>query len=57
VRALHVGAWWLDPVAALFIAAVAVREGTESWRGEACADCAPLGFEAEDACEDDCCTD
>src|SRR4051812_41989954 len=30
-----VGAWWLDPVAALFIAAVAVREGTESWRGEA----------------------
>jgi divalent metal cation (Fe/Co/Zn/Cd) transporter len=52
-----VGAWWLDPVAALFIAAVAVREGAESWRGEACADCAPIGFEAEDACEDDCCAD
>jgi divalent metal cation (Fe/Co/Zn/Cd) transporter len=30
------GAWWLDPVAALVIAAVAVREGRESWRGESC---------------------
>ena len=50
-----VGAWWLDPVAALFIAAVAVREGRESWRGEACADCTPIGFAAEHACEDDCC--
>lgn len=50
-----VGAWWLDPVAALFIAAVAVREGAESWRGDACADCAPVGFETEGACEDDCC--
>jgi divalent metal cation (Fe/Co/Zn/Cd) transporter len=30
------GWWWLDPVAALMIAAVAVREGRESWRGEGC---------------------
>lgn len=30
------GLWWLDPVAALVIAAVAVREGRESWRGEGC---------------------
>ena len=30
------GAWWLDPLAALFIAYVAVREGIESWRGEGC---------------------
>jgi divalent metal cation (Fe/Co/Zn/Cd) transporter len=30
------GWWWADPVAALFIAYVAVREGLESWRGEAC---------------------
>jgi divalent metal cation (Fe/Co/Zn/Cd) transporter len=28
--------WWLDPVAALVIAAVAVKEGRESWRGEGC---------------------
>jgi divalent metal cation (Fe/Co/Zn/Cd) transporter len=30
------GAWWLDPVAALVIAAIAVREGLETWRGEGC---------------------
>ena len=28
------GLWWADPVAACVIAAVAVREGIESWRGE-----------------------
>jgi len=33
------GLWWLDPVAALVIAAVAVKEGVASWRGEGCADC------------------
>jgi divalent metal cation (Fe/Co/Zn/Cd) transporter len=32
------GWWWADPVAALVIAAIAVREGRESWRGEACCD-------------------
>jgi divalent metal cation (Fe/Co/Zn/Cd) transporter len=30
------GAWWLDPVVGLFIAAVAVQEGREAWRGDAC---------------------
>jgi divalent metal cation (Fe/Co/Zn/Cd) transporter len=30
--------WWADPAAALFIAAVAAREGRESWRGEGCCD-------------------
>jgi divalent metal cation (Fe/Co/Zn/Cd) transporter len=30
------GAWWLDPLAALFIAYVAVQEGREAWRGDAC---------------------
>ncbi|HEX8856632.1 MAG TPA: cation transporter [Thermoleophilaceae bacterium] len=33
------GLWWLDPLAALFIAGVAVREGRETWRGEGCACC------------------
>ena len=28
--------WWLDPVAALVVAGVAVREGIQSWRGEGC---------------------
>ncbi|HSJ72968.1 MAG TPA: cation transporter [Miltoncostaeaceae bacterium] len=31
------GAWWLDPLVGLLIAAVAVREGVEAWRGEGCA--------------------
>ena len=30
------GWWWADPVAALAIATVAVHEGREAWRGEAC---------------------
>jgi len=30
------GWWWLDPVIGLGIAALAIREGTESWRGEGC---------------------
>jgi divalent metal cation (Fe/Co/Zn/Cd) transporter len=31
-----VGAWWLDPLVGLLIAAVAVKEGREAWRGEGC---------------------
>jgi divalent metal cation (Fe/Co/Zn/Cd) transporter len=30
------GWWWLDPIAALAIAGVAVKEGVETWRGEGC---------------------
>ena len=30
---------WADPIAGLVIAAVAVKEGREAWRGDAC--CAP----------------
>lgn len=33
------GWWWADPAAALVIAAVAVREGRESWRGDSCGCC------------------
>ena len=33
------GLWWLDPIAALVVACVAVREGFESWRGESCDSC------------------
>ena len=28
------GLWWLDPLAALVIAGVALREGIQTWRGE-----------------------
>ncbi len=30
---------WADPIAALAIAAVALREGVNAWRGEPCTDC------------------
>jgi divalent metal cation (Fe/Co/Zn/Cd) transporter len=36
------GWWWADPLAGLLIAAVAVREGVQGWRGEADACCAPV---------------
>lgn len=31
-----VGWWWADPLAALIIAALAIREGREAWRGDTC---------------------
>jgi divalent metal cation (Fe/Co/Zn/Cd) transporter len=30
------GAWWLDPAVGLLVAAVAVKEGRDTWRGESC---------------------
>jgi len=39
---------WADPIAALVIAGVAVKEGLEAWRGDSC--CAPNLHAAEDAC-------
>lgn len=33
------GWWWADPLAALVIAGVALREGRSSWRGDACGCC------------------
>lgn len=50
---------WADPLAALVIAGVAVKEGIEAWRGDAC--CTPVGAllpaedEASDGCGDGCC--
>jgi divalent metal cation (Fe/Co/Zn/Cd) transporter len=62
------GWWWADPVAAVVIAAFAVREGIEAWRGDAC--CTPVsqlvgGGTAHDddsrcddsPCDDGCCDD
>jgi divalent metal cation (Fe/Co/Zn/Cd) transporter len=54
---------WADPVAALVIAAVAVKEGREAWRGDSC--CPPLAGAAASGgsecacgphCTDACCT-
>jgi divalent metal cation (Fe/Co/Zn/Cd) transporter len=47
------GWWWLDPIAALAIAGVAVREGIETWRGEGC--CAAPELSPPAAWHDDCC--
>ena len=45
------GLWWADPVTALVIAGVAIKEGRESWRGEACcAADAGLGAASSAAC-------
>jgi divalent metal cation (Fe/Co/Zn/Cd) transporter len=33
------GWWWADPLAALVIAAVALREGRETWKGDSCECC------------------
>ncbi len=47
------GLWWLDPAAAIVIAAVAAREGVHAWRGEGC--CAvPLSAAHAHAAHDDC---
>lgn len=48
------GWWWLDPVIALVIAAIAVREGREAWAGEGCACVSVPGVEA-DRYQDGCC--
>jgi divalent metal cation (Fe/Co/Zn/Cd) transporter len=48
------GLWWADPITALLIAGVAVKEGHESWRGESCCTTAVVLSE-DDRCEDDCC--
>lgn len=44
---------WADPLAALVIAAVAVKEGISAWRGDAC--CTPVALLTEEAA-DTCCT-
>jgi divalent metal cation (Fe/Co/Zn/Cd) transporter len=41
------GWWWLDPIAGLGIAALAVHEGREARAGGVCGDCAPIGFEPD----------
>ncbi len=47
---------WADPIAGLVIAAVALKEGRDAWRGEGC--CGPVGGHAHDqagcGCGDGC---
>jgi divalent metal cation (Fe/Co/Zn/Cd) transporter len=45
---------WADPVAALVIAGVALKEGREAWRGDSCCSPAEALFAHADAAHDDC---
>jgi len=48
------GWWWADPLAALVIAAMAVREGREAWRGDTCRTTPDT---ADTGCDESCCGD
>ncbi len=48
------GWWWADPATALLIAAVAVKEGRDSWRGDACCTTLSLSTVESNQCGDDC---
>lgn len=55
------GWWWADAIAALCIAALAVKEGLNAWRGDACCSPAEALFDhadESDGCRDgdNCCT-
>lgn len=50
-----IGLSFLDPIAALVIAAIAVKEGRDGWRGEDTC-CTPMpGLDSTAACDDGCC--
>jgi divalent metal cation (Fe/Co/Zn/Cd) transporter len=42
------GWWWADAIAGLVIAAFAIREGIEAWRGDACATSVGMLLENDD---------
>jgi divalent metal cation (Fe/Co/Zn/Cd) transporter len=44
---------WADPLAGLVIAAIAIREGREAWRGEGC--CGPVGSHHPEVGSSSCC--
>ena len=49
--------WWADPLVGLVVAGLAMKEGRDAWRGDACA-CGPLPgvTDAETCdCDDDGC--
>lgn len=49
------GWWWADAGAALVIAGIAVREGINAWRGEACCAVPQADHGHAEQEEDDCC--
>ena len=61
VAAAGIGIGFLDPLAALVIAGIAIKEGREGWRGQDTC-CAPMPgltatrSAAPHGCDDDCCS-
>ena len=49
------GLWWADPAVALGIAALAIKEGRETWQGQGCCAAPPINHEHQPGCDDDCC--
>ena len=48
------GLWWVDPAIALAIAALAIKEGHQTWHGKGC--CAtPTANPEHTSCENGCC--
>jgi divalent metal cation (Fe/Co/Zn/Cd) transporter len=50
------GLWWTDPAVALSIAALAVKEGRETWQGGGCCAAPPIPVDPSTSCDKDCCT-
>ena len=46
---------WADPIAALVIAGLAVREGREAWQGDSCCAAPVSGTTTAAMCADTCC--
>ena len=49
------GLWWADPAVALAIAALAIKEGHQTWQGEGCCATPPINGENNTGRRDDCC--
>ncbi len=45
-----VGLWWADPAVALAIAALAIKEGRQTWQGEGCCATPPINGEDHTGC-------
>lgn len=50
------GWWWADPIAALIIAGVAVKEGVSAWRGDACCASPTALAESDECCGEGACS-
>jgi divalent metal cation (Fe/Co/Zn/Cd) transporter len=50
------GWWWADPVAALALAVLAIKEGRAAWRGDLCCAPVPAAGESAPTCADGCCS-